>query len=337
MPKILVTGGNGYIGSHTVIELLNNGYEVVVVDNLCNSKPYVKDRIVQLAGKDFSLYEVDICDIASLNEVFKQEQDIEGIIHFAAHLFVEESVENPLKYYQNNLIGLLNLIEATKQLSKVDVVFSSSCTVYGNPDEVPISESESIKPAMSPYGNTKKMAEEILRDHSKAYANFRTTALRYFNPIGAHHSGKLGEDPLGHHTHLVPIIAEVASGKREKLMVFGDDYPTRDGTCVRDYIHVCDLAKAHVKALEYMLGSNEIDDFDAINIGSGNGQTVLEVVKAFEKATGKIINYEIAPRRPGDVDRIYADIDKATKLLGWKPELDIDDMMVSTYNWEKNK
>lgn len=335
MAKILVTGGNGFIGSHTTVELLQNGFEVVVVDNLCNSKPYVQDRIQRIAGKQPHFYQLDMVDSETFPTIFKEHPDIEGVIHFAAHLFVEESVANPLKYYQNNLTGLMNLIQACKEHGVSNVVFSSSCTVYGNPDTVPISESEPVKHAVSPYGNTKKVSEEILRDSTLAYASFRAIALRYFNPIGAHKSGLIGEDPIGHHTHLVPIISEVASGKRQKLMVFGNDYPTRDGTCVRDYIHVEDLATAHVKAMGRMLNSQMDHDFEAINIGSGEGQTVLEIVSAFEKATGQKIPVEMVDRRPGDADRIYANNSLAKALLNWQPEKTLADMLSSTWKWEQ--
>lgn len=335
MAKILVTGGNGFIGSHTTVELLQSGFEVVVVDNLCNSKPYVQERIEQIAGTRPFFYRLDMVDAETFPAIFKEHPDISGVIHFAAHLFVEESVSDPLKYYQNNLTGLMNLIQACKQHGVPNVVFSSSCTVYGNPDKVPISESESVKMAVSPYGNTKKVSEEILRDSTQAYDSFNAIALRYFNPIGAHESGLLGEDPIGHHTHLVPIISEVASGKRDKLLVFGSDYPTRDGTCVRDYIHVEDLATAHVKAMGRMLNDEMGHAFEAINIGSGEGQTVLEIVKAFETATGHSIPVEIVDRRPGDVDRIYADNSLAKALLNWQPEKTLADMLSSTWKWEQ--
>lgn len=339
MPKILVTGGNGYIGSHTCVALLKEGYDVVVIDNLSNSRAYVQNQIAEIAGRKPQFYNLDLQDATAVNKVVAENPDIDAVIHFAAHLIVDESVSNPLKYYRNNLVGLINLLDAFQDAASLHFVFSSSCTVYGNPDQIPISEKESIKSAVSPYGNTKKVAEEILQDFGVSQKGVNVISLRYFNPIGAHASGLLGEDPLGHHVHLVPIIAEVASGKRDELKVYGGDYNTPDGTCIRDYIHVVDLAQAHVKAVELLLSQKGQKDstFNAINVGSGRGQTVLEVVKAFEKATGLNIPYKIVDRRPGDAEKIFADISKAKKELQWSPELSIDDMLQSAYKWENSK
>lgn len=336
MPKIIVTGGNGYIGSHTVVTLLQRGFEVVVIDNLCNSKPYVKARIEDVSGQKVAFHQMDILDQKALKEVLNQEAPFDGVIHFAAHLFVDESVQNPLKYYHNNLMGLLSLLEALDDQSRQNFVFSSSCTVYGDPETLPITEEEAIKAAVSPYGNTKKVCEEILRDTTVAREQFNAIALRYFNPIGAHNSGKIGEDPIGHHTHLVPIISEVASGKRSQLKIFGDDYDTPDGTCVRDYIHVQDLADAHIKALEYLLDGKNEKPFEAYNAGSGSGYTVLQIVKAFEKASGISIPYEIVARREGDAGAIYADISLIKTKLNWEPTLSLDEMLLSAYHWEKS-
>lgn len=336
MPKIVVTGGNGYIGSHTAVTLLQQGFEVVVIDNLCNSKPYVADRIREITGKPCTFYQIDICDRDALEEILSKEAPFDGVIHFAAHLFVDESVQNPLKYYDNNLMGLLSLLNATKGVSRKNTVFSSSCTVYGNPDQLPISETESIKAAVSPYGNTKRISEEILHDATKADESLNVVALRYFNPIGAHNSGKIGEDPIGHHTHLVPIVSEVAARKREFLKVFGNDYNTIDGTCVRDYIHVQDLANAHIKALGYLIEGKNSEQFEAFNAGSGSGYTVLEIVKAFEKASGIEVPYQIAPRRAGDAEAIYADIALIKEKLDWEPKHSLDQMLLSAYNWEKS-
>ncbi|MBI1183869.1 UDP-glucose 4-epimerase GalE [bacterium] len=336
MAKILVTGGNGFIGSHTVVELLSQGYEVVIADNLCNSKPYVQERIAKISGKKPVFYQIDVCDAEALQQLKEKEGRIDGIIHFAAHLFVDESVANPLKYYRNNLDGLITLLEVFGGEKDIKMVFSSSCTVYGNPETLPISEQESIKKAVSPYGNTKKVSEEILYDFAVSHNNFNVISLRYFNPIGAHGSGLIGEDPIGHQTHLVPIISEVAAGKRAALKVFGNDYQTKDGTCVRDYIHVVDLAHAHVKALDYLLNDKNNDAFEVYNAGSGTGYTVLEIVAAFEKASGIKINYEVAPRRPGDAEAVFADISAIGNRLGWQPAESLDNMLLSTYNWEKN-
>lgn len=336
MPKILVAGGNGFIGSHTTVELISKGFEVVIVDNLCNSKPYVQERIADLTSHKPKFYNFDLTDLASVYNLKAKEGSFDGIIHFAAHLFVDESVSNPLKYYRNNFTSLMNLLEVFGGEPNQNFVFSSSCTVYGNPDTLPIKENEAVKAAVSPYGNTKKVSEEILRDFASVNDNFKVLSLRYFNPIGAHSSGLLGEDPLGHHVHLVPIISEVATGKREKLMIFGDDYNTKDGTCLRDYLHVVDLANAHIKALEYLLEGKNESNFEFYNAGSGTGFTVLEMVRSFEKASGIKVNFEIAPRRPGDAEAIYADITNIKSHLGWEPVHTLDDMLLSTYNWEKS-
>ncbi|MFY0674388.1 MAG: UDP-glucose 4-epimerase GalE [Bacteroidia bacterium] len=336
MPKILVTGGNGFIGSHTTVELLNKGFDVVIVDNLCNSKAYVQERIFELTGKKPAFYNFDLCSLEAVKDLKAKEGKFDGIIHFAAHLFVDESVSNPLKYYQNNFTSLMNLLEVFGNEPDQRFVFSSSCTVYGNPDALPIRENEAVKAAVSPYGNTKKVAEEILRDFATSRNNFNVISLRYFNPIGAHDSGKIGEDPLGHHVHLVPIISEVATGKRKALKVFGNDYNTKDGTCVRDYLHVVDLAHAHINALEYLLASKNENQFEVYNAGSGSGFTVLEIVKSFEKASGININHEIAPRRDGDAEAIFADVSLIKEKLGWEPKHTLDQMLLSTYNWEKN-
>ena len=330
--SILVTGGAGFIGSHTVVELLAAGKEVVIADNFVNSKPVVLDRIRQISGKDFKFYNVDLCDKTALEVVFASEK-IDSAIHFAGLKAVGESVSIPLRYYQNNLISTLNLCELMAKYNCKNIVFSSSATVYGKPASVPIKE-DFPNSATNPYGETKLMIEHILKDLYRADSEWNTAILRYFNPIGAHESGLIGEDPSGIPNNLMPYITQVSIGKRECLSVYGNDYATHDGTGVRDYIHVVDLAKAHLAALNWLDNKPGLDVF---NIGTGHGYSVLDIVKAYEKATGKKINYKIAPRRPGDIDECYADPTKAREVLGWEAKLGIDEMCRDAANWqEKN-
>ncbi len=330
--SILVTGGAGFIGSHTVVELLAAGKEVVIADNFINSKPVVLDRIRQISGKDFKFYNVDLCDKTALEVVFASEK-IDSAIHFAGLKAVGESVSIPLRYYQNNLISTLNLCELMSKYNCKNIVFSSSATVYGKPASVPIKE-DFPNSATNPYGETKLMIEHILKDLYRADSEWNTAILRYFNPIGAHESGLIGEDPSGIPNNLMPYITQVSIGKRECLSVYGNDYATHDGTGVRDYIHVVDLAKAHLAALNWLSNKPGLDVF---NIGTGHGYSVLDIVKAYEKATGKKINYKIAPRRPGDIDECYADPTKAREVLGWEAKLGIDEMCRDAANWqEKN-
>ncbi len=330
--SILVTGGAGFIGSHTVVELLAAGKEVVIADNFINSKPVVLDRIRQISGKDFKFYNVDLCDKTALEVVFASEK-IDSAIHFAGLKAVGESVSIPLRYYQNNLISTLNLCELMAKYNCKNIVFSSSATVYGKPASVPIKE-DFPNSATNPYGETKLMIEHILKDLYRADSEWNTAILRYFNPIGAHESGLIGEDPSGIPNNLMPYITQVSIGKRECLSVYGNDYATHDGTGVRDYIHVVDLAKAHLAALNWLSNKPGLDVF---NIGTGHGYSVLDIVKAYEKATGKKINYKIAPRRPGDIDECYADPTKAREVLGWEAKLGIDEMCRDAANWqEKN-
>lgn len=333
MQKILVTGGLGYIGSHTVVELINAGYEPIILDDLSESDIEVVDRIERIVGRSILFEQVNMCEKEALRNVFVKHSDMVGVIHFAAFLLVNESVVDPLKYYQNNLVSTMNLVECMMEFNVKPIVFSSSCTVYGVPDSLPVDENAPIKPAESPYGNTKKMGEDILRDASLAYG-LRTLALRYFNPIGAHSSGHIGEFQEGEPHHLVPYITETAIGKRKALRVFGNDYDTRDGSCIRDYIHVVDIAKAHVLAIRVSL-NEERPPFDVINLGSGSGSTVLEMIHAFERATGMEIPYEIVARRDGDVPAVYADISKAGSVLHWIPELSLEDMLSSAWQFEQ--
>lgn len=334
MSKILVTGGLGYIGSHTVVELVKAGYEPVIVDNLSNSNVKILDQLTKIIGFKPPFYQFDLCDAASVKKLVDAEPDIAGVIHFAAYKAVGESVAQPLKYYHNNFYSLINLLE-TYYSSKVNFVFSSSCTVYGQPDVLPVTEDAPIKPAESPYGNTKQVAEEILRETTAAGSTCKVISLRYFNPVGAHDSALIGELPIGVPQNLVPFITQTAIGKREKLTVFGDDYNTVDGSCVRDYIHVVDLGKAHVAALKLMESEGYDKVYDVFNLGTGNGNTVLEVIKAFEISTGEKLNYVIGPRRPGDVEKVWGDVTKSTNVLKWTAELDISDMMASAWAWEK--
>lgn len=329
MKKILVTGGLGYIGSHTVVELFNHGYEPVIVDNLSNSTDEVKKRIEKITGKKPAFYKDDICDVETLKRIF-QNESIDGVIHFAAYKAVGESVQEPLKYYRNNVGGLISLLEAMQAFNVKNIVFSSSCTVYGEPDISPVTESSPIKKANSPYGNTKQIGEEILNDSH----TLNTVSLRYFNPIGAHETALIGELPIGVPNNLVPFITQTAAGLRELLTVHGSDYNTKDGTCIRDYIHVVDLAKAHVKALDYINGHPE-NRFDAFNIGTGNGFSVLEIIRAFEKTNNVKLNYRMGARRAGDVEKIWGDNSKAKKVLHWEAELNIDDMVRSAWEWQK--
>jgi len=333
MAKILVTGGLGYIGSHTVVELVNAGYEPVLVDNLSNSHPKILDQLSKIIGFKPAFYQFDLCDEQKLAAFTKSEPDISGIIHFAAFKAVGESVHKPLKYYSNNLDSLLNLLRVYSGKS-VNFAFSSSCTVYGQPDKLPVTEDAPIKPAESPYGNTKQIAEEILKDAIVSGDAQKVISLRYFNPVGAHETALIGELPIGVPQNLVPFITQTAIGKREKITVFGNDYNTKDGSCVRDYIHVVDLAKAHVAALKLM-ESNHFAGYDVFNLGTGNGNTVLEVITAFEVATGVKLNYEIGPRRAGDIEKVWGDVTKSTNRLHWRAELGIDSMMSSAWEWEK--
>jgi len=333
MAKVLVTGGLGYIGSHTVVSLIEAGHTPVIIDNLSNSDEAVIERLKVLTSAEIIFHKVEMCSRSELEGVFKKYDDIDGVIHFAAWLQVPESVAEPSKYYYNNLVSTINLIDLCVQYDISNVVFSSSCTVYGQPDEIPVSEDAPIKEAESPYGSTKIIGEQMLKDAVRAYG-LNVLSLRYFNPIGAHSSALIGEVQQGIPHHLVPYITETAMGKREKLRVFGGDYDTRDGTCVRDYIHVMDIAAAHVQALEKLLSESD-KSFDAINLGSGEGQTVLEMIQAFERTTGKKVAYEIVERRSGDVEKVYANISKAESVLMWVPKYSLDDMLLSAWKWQE--
>ncbi|WP_426669621.1 UDP-glucose 4-epimerase GalE [Mucilaginibacter sp. McL0603] len=333
MSKILVTGGLGYIGSHTVVELINAGFEPVIVDDLSNSHPKILDQITKITGHKPVFHQLDLSDEHTVKNLATAEPDIAGVIHFAAFKAVGESVQLPLKYYRNNIYSLVNLLDAYYG-KPINFVFSSSCTVYGQPDVLPVTEQAPIKPAQSPYGNTKQIAEEILFDTVSAGSAYKVIALRYFNPVGAHDSALIGELPIGVPQNLVPFITQTAIGKREKITVFGDDYNTPDGSCVRDYIHVVDLAKAHVAALKLM-ENNNFSGYDVFNIGTGTGTSVLEAIKTFERVSGLKLNYSIGPRRSGDVEQVWGNVSKAAEKLNWKTDLGIDTMMSSAWAWEK--
>jgi UDP-glucose 4-epimerase len=335
MDKILVTGGLGFIGSHTVVELQNEGYEVVIIDDLSNSSIKVLDGITSITGKTPLFEKMDLKEKSDVEKFFKKHQDIKGVIHFAASKAVGESVQEPLKYYENNIGTLVYILKELSKLPEASFIFSSSCTVYGQADELPITENAPVKIAESPYGNTKQIGEEIIRDTCKVNTSLKAIALRYFNPVGAHESGKIGELPIGVPQNLVPFITQTGIGLREQLSVFGDDYPTSDGTCIRDYIHVVDLAKAHVVALQRLLKNKNKSNFETFNLGTGKGSSVLEVVKSFEKVSGEKLNYKIVGRREGDIISAYADTTKANKELGWKSELNLDDAMRSAWKWEQ--
>ncbi len=332
---ILVTGGTGFIGSHTVVELLQQGFEVMIIDDLSNSNIEVLDNIEKICGKRPLFFKFNLSDKALTDKFFNQEQNIAAVIHFAAHKAVGESVEKPLKYYRNNLFSLVNLLEAMLKNNVLNLVFSSSCTVYGQPEELPVTEQAPIQKAVSPYGNTKQIAEEIIQETICAENTFKAISLRYFNPIGAHESALIGELPIGVPDNLVPYITQTAFGIRECLRVFGNDYNTPDGSCIRDYIHVTDLAKAHVVAVERLLKNKTKQDYEYFNLGTGIGYSVLEVIKSFEKVSGVKLNYKIAKRRKGDIEKIWADTKLANKELGWKAEKSLDTMMLSAWNWEK--
>ena len=326
---VLITGGAGFIGSHTMVEFLEAGHELIVVDNFCNSKPESLNRVKKITGKTFKFYEVDLTDYNAFEKVFK-ENKIEGAVHFAGLKAVGESVSQPIRYYENNILSTLNLCKLLSKYNAKKLVFSSSATVYGNPKSNPIPETADLW-TTNPYGETKLMIERILKDLCTAEMGWSIAVLRYFNPIGAHESGLIGEDPNGIPNNLLPYITQVAAGKRECLSVFGNDYNTHDGTGVRDYIHVVDLAKAHLKAIER---AETITGVEHFNVGTGVGYSVLDIVKAYESATGIKINYKIAPRRPGDIDECYANPTKAYTVLGWKAENNIEDMCRDSYNWQ---
>lgn len=330
---VAVTGGAGYIGSHTVVELLNAGHEVLVIDNFSNASPLVLERIKKISGKSFDFEEIDICDLGALEVVF-QKYPITEVLHFAAYKSVGESVQEPLKYYQNNIIGLLNILLCCEKFQVNKLAFSSSCTVYGEPSVIKIDESsETHGKAASPYGNTKKIGEQIITDVAKK-GELNSILLRYFNPIGSHESGWLGDEPKGIPNNLIPYLTKVVYGDLPYLNVFGGDYDTPDGTCIRDYIHVVDLAIAHVKAIEYLQNPNN-KGLEAINIGTGKGCSVLEVIKTFEETTGLKVNYKITERRTGDVKAIYASPEKAKKVLNWQAKYDLKDMLASAWEYQK--
>ena len=335
MDKILVTGGLGFIGSHTVVELQKEGYEVVIIDDLSNSSIKVLDGITSITGKKPIFEKLDLKDRAGVEAFFAKHSDVKGVIHFAASKAVGESVKEPLLYYENNIGTLVYILKELQKLPSAAFIFSSSCTVYGQADELPITENAPVKQAESPYGNTKQIGEEIIRDTCKVSDNLKAIALRYFNPVGAHESGKIGELPIGVPQNLVPFITQTGIGLREQLSVFGDDYPTPDGTCIRDYIHVVDLAKAHVVALQRLLQNKNKENYETFNLGTGTGSSVLEVIKSFEKVSGEKLNYKIVGRREGDIISAYADTKKANKELGWKSELNLDDAMRSAWKWEQ--
>ncbi|SER35409.1 UDP-glucose 4-epimerase GalE [Neolewinella agarilytica] len=335
MKRILVTGGTGYIGSHTIVDLIENGFEVVSADNYHNSHPEVLDGIEKITGVRVKNYAIDLADADATSQLFVKEQ-FDGVIHFAAYKLVGESVDKPLAYMRNNLNSLINVIEGLAAQGSSNLVFSSSCSVYGNADELPVRETTPRKEAESPYALTKQVGEDIITDYCKAQPDFAAILLRYFNPAGAHSSGHIGEDPSNPATSLVPVITQTASGKRGSMTVFGTDYATRDGSCVRDYIHVEDLAHAHTLALKFLLEGKVSTNPELFNLGIGEGLTVLEAINAFEKVSGEKLNYQLGSRRAGDVVAVYADRSKAEKQLGWKPTRDVEDIMRSAWAWEKS-
>ena len=333
--KILVTGGLGYIGSHVVVELQNEGFQVIVIDNLSNSSMDVLDRIIEITGITPLFEKIDLRDKNMVSDFFKRHSDIYGVIHFAASKAVGESTNNPLKYYENNISPLVYILQQLEKIKDQNFIFSSSCTVYGQADKLPITEDTLLKKAESPYGNTKKIGEQIIEDTCKINNNLNAISLRYFNPIGAHSSAKIGELPIGTPQNLVPFVTQTGIGIREELSIFGKDYPTPDGTCIRDYIHVVDLAKAHVIAMKRIILKDNSDNYEVFNLGTGKGSSVLEVVNAFEEISGIKLNYIFSERRAGDIVAAFADTQKANKILGWKSELSLNEAMLSAWEWEK--
>lgn len=335
--KILVTGGLGFIGSHTVVALLNEGFEVVIIDNLSNSSIGVLEGITKITNQTPEFHKLDLRDKERVANFFEANQDIEGIIHFAASKAVGESVEKPLLYYENNINTLVFILQEMRRKELSNFIFSSSCTVYGQADELPITENAPVKQAESPYGNTKQIGEEIIGDFAKTNEKFKAIALRYFNPIGAHPSAEIGELPIGTPQNLVPYITQTGAGIREELSVFGDDYPTEDGTCIRDYIHVMDLAEAHVVALQRLIKNNNKKNYEVFNLGTGTGNSVLEVIKSFEKVTDQKLPYKLVDRRPGDVISAYADTTKANSDLGWTARFNLEDALASAWKWQQKQ
>ena len=337
MARILVTGGTGYIGSHTVVELMQQGYDVVIVDNLSNSNQAVLDGITAIVGTCPDFVQADCCDMTAMDALFARYSDIVGVIHFAASKAVNESVEQPLKYYRNNVMSLVTVLETMKKHGVYNIVFSSSCTVYGQPEAqyLPVDENAPLQKATSPYGNTKQINEDIIRDEAHANSSLYATILRYFNPIGAHPSALIGELPNGVPQNLLPFVTQTAAGLRAELKVFGNDYNTPDGSCIRDYIYVVDLAKAHVKAVERMLNAKAEEQVEVFNLGTGTGLSVLEIVNAFMHITGVKVPYQIVGRREGDIEQVWAKADKANKVLGWKADTPIEDVLLSAWKWEQ--
>jgi len=334
--KILVTGGTGYVGSHTVVELLNEGFEVVIVDNLSNSTIDVLDGIQQITGSRPAFEKFDLCDEKRTNDLFAKYPDISSVIHFAAHKAVGESVKFPIKYYRNNLNSLINIISVINEYPTANLVFSSSCTVYGQPEILPVSEHAAIQKALSPYGNSKQICEEIIADSIDAGTALNAILLRYFNPIGAHQTALIGELPSGVPDNLVPFVTQTAAGIRGELKVYGNDYNTPDGSCIRDYIHVVDLAKAHVKAIKRLIENRNKTRLEIFNLGTGQGTSVLEIIQTFEKVTGVELNYRVVDRRPGDIEQIWADSSYANEELGWVTEKTLDEALLSAWKWEQN-
>lgn len=332
--KIIVTGGLGFIGSHTVVELVNAGFEPVIVDDLSNSELFILERIEKILGRKITFYEVNCCDKVAFSALLKKEGTINGIIHFAAYKSVNESVSIPLKYYKNNINSLIVMLECMTENNIPNIVFSSSCTVYGQPDILPVTESTPFGEIKTAYGNTKRMCEEIIKDYYNSGANMKAVSLRYFNPIGAHSSGLIGELPKGVPNNLMPFITQTAKGLRKQLSVFGSDYATIDGTCIRDFIHVVDLAKAHVKSITFLNNQNEARFYDFFNVGTGKGTTVLQMIQSFEKVNNLKLNYQLVDRREGDIEQIYADTTKVNTVLGWHSILTIDDASKDAWNWE---
>lgn len=333
--KILVTGGTGYIGSHTTVELIEKGFEVIIIDNLYNSEAEVTDRIQKITGIKPVLEVFDLCDRDMVEKFFRKYKDISAVVHFAAYKAVGESVNKPLDYYRNNLMSLINLLEGMKHHGVPDLVFSSSCTVYGQPEKLPVTEDAPLQPATSPYGNTKQICESIIRDTTVSDKNIKAISLRYFNPIGAHPSALIGELPRGVPENLVPYITQTAYGLRDELKVFGDDYNTPDGSCVRDYLHVVDLARAHVVAVKRLIEGKNKNDYEVFNLGTGNGVSVLEAIRSFERVSGIKLKYTITGRRAGDIEKIWADPSYANNELNWKTISTLDEAMKTAWDWEK--